>query len=214
MLERFAKKLNYANISISNIKRFIQRELGTDEATAMTYVLPLKFLLEKGPSEDINRLAETKTALKPMSPNNGPRKPPGYHQLHNDMNVSPYCSCGICGSGVDCKAGACPNCSADSTSFVQGEPKTQRDKKTPNATPQQVKNVPLLAAVLENKEKDDKEPFNNKLEPWKEPIGGPKTVKDMLNDEEKDFSDPDDPQNSDKNHMESVEDTWSALSGE
>lgn len=225
MIINFANKLNWERQSMGSVVSFIIRELGCDKDQALEYAFPLIKLIngprpEDKPTDPFLKdrfsgynYSLSKTALKPMSPNKGPRKPPGYHQLHDDMNVSPYCSCGICGSGVDCKAGACPNCSADSTSFVQGDPKTQRDKKNPTA-PQQVRNVPLMAAVLENKEKDDKEPFDKKLEPWKESIGGPKTVKDMLNDEEKEFSDPDDPKNSDKNHMESVEDTWAALSGE
>jgi len=143
-----------------------------------------------------------------MAPLTEPRKPPGYNQLHNDMNVSPYCSCGVCGSGVDCTAGSCPNCSSNSKTFVQGDPKTQRDKmrpSNPQDTPQ--RNVPLFAAVLENKETDDKEPLDSKLEPWTVSIGGAPT-------QEKSFSDPDDPENSDKNHRESVDQTWKDLSGE
>jgi len=141
-----------------------------------------------------------------MSPNKGPRKPPGYHQLHNDINVSPYCTCGICGSGVDCKGAACPNCNANSNSFVQGDPKTKRDEKSTSA-PTQMRNVPLMAALLDNKSKDDKEPFNNKLQPWRVDIGGEPT-------EEKSFSDPEVEENSDKNHNESVDQTWKDLSGE
>ncbi len=141
-----------------------------------------------------------------MSPSEGPRKPPGYHQIHNDVNVQPYCSCGICGSGVDCNAASCPNCGADSTKFISGDPKTKRDntKQSPVAP---VRNVPISAAVLDNKKKDDEAPFDRKLEPWSVSVGGEPTV-------EKSFSDPEVEENSDKNHMRSVEQTWQDLCGD
>lgn len=209
MIKRFAAKLNYNYPGSDAINKLIMRELGLDMSDSLIsqYAVPLTNLLNNT-DNDIGRFnfAKNKTALKPMPANEGPRKPPGYHQLHKDINVKPYCSCGICGSGVDCMAAACPNCSADSTSFVQGDPKTQRDKKNPHA-PQQMKNVPLTAALLENKERDDKGILDKKLEPWTVDVGGPTTV-------EKDFSDPEVEENSDKNHIESVEQTWKELSGE
>lgn len=210
MVKRFAKNLNYnMNLSDLEIHNFIQKELGTDPMTAKKYVIPLKNELNKGKLDSLDgyNFASTKTALNPIPVNKGPRKPPGYHQLHEDMNVSPTCSCSVCNSVVDCNSGACQNCSADSTHFLRGDPKTRRDEFKPNMNPGKPTNVLINAAVLDNKKKDDKKPFNKKLEPYKTEIGGIPTV-------EKFFSDPDIDENSDKNHMDSVQQTWEELGGD
>lgn len=235
MILRIAKLIP-KEAGYSEILNKFRSETGSDLSTAMNYApCIIKLIREEQPSvqhgdiskkEELNfnlkdRFSSTKTALKPMPENKGPRKPPGYNQLHNDMNIKPYCTCAICGSGVDCMGAACPNCNADSTNFLQGDPKTKRDtikQKAPQ--PQQIKNMPLqaIAVVLDNKKKDDKKPFDNKLVPYNVEIGGSpteeKSFEEHQDEKEKSFSDPYDEKNSDKNHIESVERTMKELCGE
>lgn len=165
-----------------------------------------------------------KTALDPLPAKKDMRRPPGAAQLHGpEKNMSAQGKCGICGSDLDLMSGQCPNCDADSKNFTYAPPKIDRDKpnlKQPAPQQQGMRNQ-RIAINLDNREVDDPKVFDKKKKKKLDKFPkltehGWNTVEEnnMLEPVEKAFSDPDDPENSDKNHMSAVERTWADLCGD
>jgi len=99
----------------------------------------------------------------------------------------------------------CQNCGANSDKFVQSDPKIEPDKKKTKPF-NQIRNIPLTAALLSNKEKDDERTKTEvKLEPWTVEIDGPANNEKFLDDnlEDEDF-----------NEQEDIYQTWLDLAGD